>query len=176
MKQCLVCFSSFLINKTLRWKCGQLLYQSREDTRHYLDIYFLVWYSIVLYVQGRHREAIMLPPVRRCPSISMRLLCSLYAASCLSISHLKLFASWQFIRFSSPRQGWAIIRPHQAWRGNHSWAFFSHGVFSQWQAYWLCVGSGRICLPSSSVELLWGTQIEMGGERVRVKHIRVIHL
>lgn len=46
--------------------------------------------------------------------------------------------SWQFIGFSSPSQGWAIIKPHQAWRGNHSWAFFSHGVFSQWQARWLC--------------------------------------
>lgn len=59
-------------------------------------------------------------------------------SSCLSISHLKLFGSWQFIRFSSPGQGWAIIKPHQAWRGNHSRAFFSHGVFSQWQAHWLC--------------------------------------
>ena len=78
----------------------------------------------------------------------------------LSISHLKLFGSWQFIRFSSTGQGWAIIRPHQAWRGNHSWAFFSHGVFSQWQAHWLCVGSGCVCLPSFTVELLRGTQIE----------------
>lgn len=67
-------------------------------------------------------------------------------SSCLSISHLRLFGSWQFIRFSSPGQGWAIIRPHQAWRGNHSWAFFSHGVFSQWQAHWLCVGPGHVCL------------------------------
>lgn len=90
----------------------------------------------------------------------MFLICS----SCLSISHLKLFASWQFIRFSSPGQGWAIIRPHQAWRGNHSWAFFSHGVFSQWQAHWLCVGSGCVCLPASTVELLRGTQIETGVE------------
>lgn len=72
-------------------------------------------------------------------------------SSCLSISHLRLFGSWQFIRFSSPGQRWAIIRPHQAWRGNHNWAFFSHGVFSQWQAHWLCVGSGCVCLPPSTV-------------------------
>lgn len=91
-------------------------------------------------------------------------------SSCLSISHLRLFGSWQFIRFSSPGQGWAIIRPHQAWRGNHSWAFFSHGVFSQWQAHWLCVGSGCVCLPASTVELLRSVQIETGVETDRESH------
>lgn len=87
-------------------------------------------------------------------------------SSCLSISHLKLFGSWQFIGFSSPGQGWAIIRPHQAWRSNHSWAlFFSHGVFSQWQAHWLRVGSGCVRLPASAVELLRGVcKIETGAE------------
>lgn len=95
-------------------------------------------------------------------------------SACLSISHLKLFGSWQFIRLSSPGQGWAIIRPHQAWRGNHSGAFFfSHGVFSQWQARWLCVGSGCFApLPSTGsvpgVELLWDTQIETGAETAGV--------
>lgn len=91
-------------------------------------------------------------------------------SSCLLISHLKLFGSWQFIGFSSPGQGWTIIRPHQAWRGNHCWAFFSHGVFAQWQARWLCVGSGCVCLPASTVELLQGTQIETGVETESQTH------
>lgn len=160
-----VCFSSFIINKAVQWKYGQLFCVSQVDTRHYLDI-LLRLYSILMHLQGRYREAIILPPGKRCPSIPIRPfpICS----SCLSISHLKLFGSWQFIRFSSPGQGWAIIRPHQAWRGNHSWAFFSHGVFSQWQAHWLCVGSGCVCLPSLTVELLQGVQI--------VTHTGVIHL
>lgn len=87
--------------------------------------------------------------------------------SCLSISHLKLFGCWQFIGFSSPGQGWAIIRPHHAWRGNHSGAFFSHGVFSQWQAHWLCIGSGCICLPAclrSGTSLRY-TDRDRGGDR-----------
>lgn len=91
-------------------------------------------------------------------------------SSCLSISHLKLFCSWQFIRFSSPGQGWAIIKPHQAWRGNHSWAFLSHGVFSQWQAHWLCWFWVFFCFPTSTVELLWYTDREGWRQRASQTH------
>lgn len=60
------------------------------------------------------------------PTVSiMFLICSFY----LLISHLKPLGSWQLIKFPSPGRGWGIIRPHQAWRSNHCWAFFSHGVF-----------------------------------------------
>lgn len=84
-----------------------------------------------------------------------------------------LFYSWQFIRFSSRSQGWAIIKPHQAWRGNHSWAFFSHGVFSQWQAHWLCSLGVRL---SPVLRRHTYAQIETGGDRRRVRHIGLVHL
>lgn len=91
----------------------------------------------------------------------------------LSISRRKLFCSWQFIRFSSPSWGWAIIKPHQPWRGNHSWAFFSHGVFSQWQAHWLCWLWVRL---SPVLRSDTRAQIETGGDRGRVQHVRLVHL
>lgn len=94
-------------------------------------------------------------------------------SSDLSISCWKLFCSWQFIRFSSPSLGWAIIKPHQAWRGNHSWAFFSHGVLSQWQAHWLCSHWVRL---SPVLRRDTREQIETGGDRGRVRHVRLVRL
>lgn len=91
----------------------------------------------------------------------------------VSISRLKLFCSWQFIRFSSPSQGWVIIKPHQAWKGNHSWAFFSHGVFPQWQAQWLCSLWVRL---SPVLRRHTCVQIETGGDRWRVQRIGLVRL
>lgn len=47
MKQCIVCFSSFIINKTPKWKCGQFWDLSSEGVRHYPDTW-LELFGIVL--------------------------------------------------------------------------------------------------------------------------------
>lgn len=101
---------------------------------------------MLLYSFG-DREVIMLPPARRCPSIQMCPLHSLYAA--LSVDFLfkavRLLTVHQLL-ISGPKMG-----HHHTTSGMKKQSqlalFFSHGVFSQWQAHWLCVGPGWVCVP-----------------------------
>lgn len=47
-----VCFSTFIITKTLQWKCGRLLYLSREHVLHCLDIYSSWWKALYCKFKG----------------------------------------------------------------------------------------------------------------------------
>lgn len=88
-------------------------------------------------------------------------ICSFY----LLISHLKQFISWHFIRFSSWRWGWAIIRPRQAWKDNHCLAFWSHGVFFPNDKATDCVPVvGAFAFLALQWILLEGHRQEMGTE------------
>lgn len=168
MEQCLVCFSSFIINKALGWKWGWLLH--REGTRLSETVLPALCYAVCSNKTQRSHHVTTWAEMARHTDVSVKFpICS----RDVSISCLKLFCSWQFIRFSSRSQGWAIIKPHQAWRGNHSWAFFSHGVFSQWQAHWLCSLWVRL---SPVLRRHTYAQIETGGDRRRVRHIGLVHL
>lgn len=166
MKQCFACFSSFIISKALGWIffffLSWLLCLTGEHARHRLNE---CWAEAETQ-RGHHITTCKEMPKHPDASI-MFPICS----SCLSISHLELFGSWQFIRFSSPGPGMSHHQTTSGMERQSQPGLFLVMVCSPNDKPTGCVASGRVRLPfPSAAELLRGTQIETGGRAGGRRH------
>lgn len=120
-----VCFSSFIINKTLKWENAELCL--REEATVWVCCWCYVAFIVCLKeTQQSHHSAV--PPGRNTQE-------SLWVCYVLYMQLLSVDFSFEAPDSSSgfhlQTRGWAIIWPHQAWRDNQYLVFLSHGVFSQ---------------------------------------------